>query len=54
MYYIILYNEPSLHNTSITRVCRYTSPALVVASIQLEEVASPIRRDPHLLAQPPR
>ena len=28
--------------------------ALVVASIWLEEVVSPIGRDPRLLAQPPR
>ena len=26
---------------------------LMVASVWLEEVASPIRHDPHLLAQPP-
>ena len=26
---------------------------LMAMSIQLEEVASPIRHDPHLLAQPP-
>ena len=28
--------------------------ALAAASVRLEEVVSPIGRDPHLLAQPPR
>ena len=45
MHYIILYNQPSLRNTSITRVCRYTSPAHATdrSKLDMSEVYEQIR-----------
>ena len=60
MYYVMPNNESPLHNTSITRVCRYTSPAgrrcrvqEVMWTAQDESAQSRVLRDVTLTCHPP-